>query len=332
VVAGRDEAKAKAHGARIGAEGTRIDANDPGLAGVLRAHAARLVISTAGPFQGADYRVARAAIEAGAHYIDIADGRDFVTGIVSLDAAARARGVIAVSGASSVPALTCAVVDRFAGEFHEMTAIDAGISASADVPGAATLAAVLGYAGKPFTRWRDGEWVAVRGWQAQRSHVFPGAHGTRWFGDCDVPDLAILPLRHPSVRCVRFGAGVELAVSHWGLWLLSWGVRAGLIGSARDCEVVLARVASRLRRFGSGRSAMFVKIRGRDAHGREVAREWELLAHEGHGVNIPCMAAVRLARKLAKGEVNVRGAMPCVGLLALDEYLDELRDLRITVR
>jgi hypothetical protein len=91
-------------------------------------------------------------------------------------------------------------------------------------------------------------------------------------------------------------------------------------------------VASRLRRFGSGRSAMFVKIRGRDAHGREVAREWELLAHEGDGVNIPCMAAVRLARKLAKGEVSARGAMPCVGLLALDEYLDELKDLRITVR
>src|SRR5689334_6914781 len=37
-----------------------------------------LVIHCVGPFQGQDYRVARAALQAGAHYLDLADGRGFV--------------------------------------------------------------------------------------------------------------------------------------------------------------------------------------------------------------------------------------------------------------
>jgi len=36
------------------------------------------VIHCAGPFQSQDYRVALAAMAAGAHYLDLADGRQFV--------------------------------------------------------------------------------------------------------------------------------------------------------------------------------------------------------------------------------------------------------------
>jgi hypothetical protein len=75
------------------------------------------VIHTAGPFQGQDYTVARAAIDAGCHYVDLADGRQFVTGIVALDAAAKSRGLTSASGASSVPALSSAVVDHYLPEF-----------------------------------------------------------------------------------------------------------------------------------------------------------------------------------------------------------------------
>ena len=46
-----------------------------------------------------------ACIAAGAHYLDLADARDFVARIGTLDAAARAAGVAIISGASSVPAL-----------------------------------------------------------------------------------------------------------------------------------------------------------------------------------------------------------------------------------
>src|SRR5580658_7957415 len=70
------------------------------------------VIDAAGPFLDADYRLARAVAEAGAHWIDLADGRRFVAGFAEdLQAAALAGGVMAVTGASSTPALTWAALE-----------------------------------------------------------------------------------------------------------------------------------------------------------------------------------------------------------------------------
>ncbi len=49
-----------------------------------------LVIHCVGPFQGQDYRVAQATMAAGANYLDLADGRDFVANFAGAnDAAAR---------------------------------------------------------------------------------------------------------------------------------------------------------------------------------------------------------------------------------------------------
>ena len=74
---------------------------------------------------------------------------------------------------------------------------------------------------------------------------------------------------------------------------------------------------------------MFVTLRGVDAAGAPRERRWELRASGEEGAMIPCMAAVALARKLRRGAVTERGAIPCVGLLALDEYLDELKPFKV---
>lgn len=52
-----------------------------------------------------------AAIACGAHYCDIADAREFVTGIGVLDEAAKAAGVAVIAAANSIPALTAAYAD-----------------------------------------------------------------------------------------------------------------------------------------------------------------------------------------------------------------------------
>ena len=137
IVAGRDEARAAETARSLGASHARLDATDPALAGHLARLGARLVINTVGPFQRRDQGVARAAIAAGSHYVDLADSRDFVRAVTALDASARARDVLVVSGASSVPALAAAVVDRYLPDFGALLAIDHGISSSSRVPGAA---------------------------------------------------------------------------------------------------------------------------------------------------------------------------------------------------
>src|SRR5688572_7137620 len=153
ILAGRDLAKATAFAYQLGLtadQARALDATDPQLALQLHKLGVNVLIHTAGPFQGQRYEVARAAIKAGCHYFDLADGRAFVAGITALDAEARAAGVSIVSGVSSLPALTSAVVDKYRGEFKRLDIIRIGITSGAVVPGLATIRSVLGYCGKPF--------------------------------------------------------------------------------------------------------------------------------------------------------------------------------------
>jgi hypothetical protein len=329
VVAGRDAEAAARFATGIGATGARLDARDPQLRTQLANCSPDLVISTAGPFQGQDYGVARAVLACGAHYIDIADGREFVCGFGALDGEARERGLLAVSGASSVPALSAAVVDRYAGEFEALDEIDIVISASSKVPGLATTEGVLRYCGEPMGRWVGGAWTVAHGWQGLRRHEFAASPMKRWICDCDVPDLQLFPDRYPGVRSVRFGAGVELAAVQLGLWALSGLVRTGVVRDASRYARPLRGVAVALQFLGSGRSAMSVRLRGTGRDGRGRVRKWELAAGGDDGATVPCLAAVALAKKMARGELTMRGAMPCVGLLSLDEYLAQTKGLRI---
>src|SRR5690242_9502944 len=80
LLAGRDATKATALAYRLGlrAENARaIDATDSKLPSLLRKLGVNVVIHTAGPFQGQKYQVAAACIQARAHYLDLADGREF---------------------------------------------------------------------------------------------------------------------------------------------------------------------------------------------------------------------------------------------------------------
>jgi len=329
VVAGRDAARARQCAARIGCAWLAIDADDGALDRGIAAAGAGLVVNTVGPFQSRDYRVARAALAAGAHYVDIADARAFVCGVTALDAEARAADRLAVAGASSVPALSSAVIDRYRADFSELHEIDAAISSSARVPGEATLASVLGYCGRPFTRWEDGAWRTVYGCQGLRSHRFADPAMSRWVGDCDVPDLELFPERYAGVRSVRFGAGVELVAVQWGVRALATLVRRGVVRDAARWTPLLARLARMLEPLGSGRSAMYVRLRGLGPDGRALERCWEITAAGDDGRMIPCAAAIALARKLAGGACTLRGALPCVGLVSLPEYLRELDGFQV---
>ncbi|MHB1057060.1 MAG: saccharopine dehydrogenase family protein [Rhodanobacter sp.] len=308
-----------------------LDVATSGLAKALAALQPQLVIHAAGPFQAQDYRVAEACLACGSDYVDLADGRDFVGGIHRLDGRAREAGRLLVSGASTVPALSSAVVDDLLPRFAALETIAHAISPGNRTPrGDATVAAILGYCGRPLRLWRDGRWQHGHGWMGTRRQAFP--FGRRWVGLCDVPDLGLFPARYPGVRDVAFRAGLELKRLHFGTLAAAWLVRLGLI---RD----LARHAPRLRRIsewfldaGSDVGGMVVELAGCDAQGRPLRLRWSLSAAAGHGPQIPATPAVVLARKLADGELSVRGAMPCMGLFTLDEALAALDGFAIVTQ
>ena len=290
-----------------------------------------IVIHTTGPFQSQDHGVAMACIDQGCHYLDLADARDFVAGTSALDAVAVARGVLVVSGASSVPCLTAAVIDHYLPGFANLDSIDYGISAAQQTNrGLATTSAILSYVGQAFSTLRSGQMQHVIGWQDTHSENYPEL-GRRWFGNCDIPDLTLFPTRYPQLQSIRFAAGHELAILHAGTWLLSWAVRLGLIRSLSPHAPALLRLAFLFDWLGTSRSGFHMYLSGTGHDGQSRIARFFLIARSGHGPYIPCMPAILLAQKLARGQLARRGATPCLDLITLDEYLAALQGLDITV-
>ena len=289
-----------------------------------------IVIHTSGPFQNQGYDVAQACIDCGAHYIDLADGREFVSGITTLDATASDNNVLIVSGASSVPGLTSAIVDKYLPEFSCLESLDYGITtAQKTTRGLATTTAILGYTGKPVETLTDGKADTIFGWQGLRARKYPQL-GWRLLGNCDIPDLTLFPQRYPSLRSIRFYAGLEIPLIHITLWLLSWGVRCGLIRNLSGSAPLLLRLSFLFDWLGSANSGFHMQLSGTDHHGNAKQICFELTARSGDGPFIPCMPAILLTRKLLKDELTQRGAQACTGLISLDEYLNALSELDIS--
>src|SRR5437660_12803878 len=102
----------------------RLDHSEHDFPRALARLAPGLVIHCAGPFQSQDYRVALAALAAGAHYLDLADGRQFVTRFpYYVHPAAREAQRLAISGASGVPALSSAVIDSLCARLSQIEEI-----------------------------------------------------------------------------------------------------------------------------------------------------------------------------------------------------------------
>jgi saccharopine dehydrogenase-like protein len=306
-----------------------VDASSSQLPEVLKERRVGVLIHAAGPFQGQDYAVARAAIGARCHYVDLADGRQFVNGIENLEADARAAGITVMSGASSVPALSSAVVDHYLPRFERLESIEIGISSGAKSPGLATIRGVFSYAGKPVRTLKNGAWSTQYGWRSLTRHRFPPPLGSRWLASCEVPDLDVLPRRYPTVKSVTFKAGFANDAGHLLVWFLAGLVKIRLIPSMTAFASPLSRVSGWIEPLVSDKGGMFVCLEGVDPAGQPIRINWNLIAEHNHGPFIPCGAAIVLATKIAAGCKLPTGAFPCTGLLTLNEYLGALQGLDV---
>lgn len=328
LVAGRSRARAEAFCA--GRDRLVPVALDPSLAETLARLRPFAVVDAVGPFQGAGYETARAAIAAGCHYLDIADGSAFVAGIDALDSEAKAAGVCAISGASSVPALSGAAVARLAEGLECVAAVEIALSASSrGTAGRSVTAAILSYLGRPVRLRRGGRWTQAFGWQGLRRFDFE-IEGVpplrrRLAALADVPDLALLPERLPGRPAVSFFAGTDAPWHNFGLWLLSWPVRWGWLSRPERFAGLLSTLQRWTRGPGSLRSAFEIRLFG-TASGARLERRWTLIAERGDGPEIPSLAVPLLLGKLAEGAL-APGARDAGGLLALEDFEPSLAGL-----
>ncbi len=326
-VAGRRGQESRRYCDELGAAGVQpleLDAHSPRGRARMFAAAPRVVIDTAGPFQHVDRGLARDCAQRGVHYIDLADDTAAVCGIAEYDADARAHDALLVSGASTVPALSVAVIDELARELTAVERIEIGIAPGYDGPrGLATIRSILSYVGRPIPQWQDGRATAAPGWSGTIRHRYPAPVGSRLLSRVDVPDMLLLPPRFPGVHTLEIRAGLEVPLAHWGLGGLAWLVRRGVLRGLEGHADLARRAAMMLNPWGSDTGAMHVRVAGRDAADRTRSRLWTVVATDGAGPQIPATAAVILARRLLGRSAPVlgaRGAMPAVGLVSLAEF------------
>ena len=326
VIAGRDGAKARELAAECGASAAVIDITDLDLAHRLTELGAALVIHTAGPFQQQGYAVALAAAAAGAHYIDLADGRRFVCDFpAALDAVFKARGRKAVTGASTVPALSSAVIDCLSAGWQSVHDIDYCIAPAQTAPrGIATMAGVLSYCGAAIQVWQGGSWVTQYGWCAPKRVEFARLK-PRIGALCDIPDLELFPAYYPGVQSVMFRAALEVGISQRGLAAIGALKRWGVLARPERMAAFMNRAADGLDPFGSALGGMVVRVRGTGSDGAPASAAWHIAADDDNGPEIPCMPAILLARALAAGAPFEAGAFTSISQLALADFEPEFR-------
>ncbi len=298
-----------------------------------------LVIHTSGPFQGQDYRVPKACIECGAHYIDLADDRRFVCDIGELDQHAKDKGVLIVSGASSVPGLSSSVVEHYQNQFSVIESIDLTIAPGNKAErGLATVEAILSYTGHPLNVFSEGRWQDVYGWMDSKVNDFGGFVGKRHLANVDVPDLELFPNRYGVTQQVSFQAGLELPLLHLTMVGMAYLSKIGLVKNWAPLSKAIVGASNVFLPFGSDKGAMEILIKGKGNDGNAKEVKWVLYAPKGNGPYIPTLSTIILARKLLNNDRNGlhshesrnnAGAMPCVGLFELSEFKTDFEALDI---
>ncbi|MBI3896981.1 MAG: DUF4166 domain-containing protein [Gammaproteobacteria bacterium] len=286
-----------------------------------------VVVDATGPFQSYGdhpYRVVQACLALKIHYLDLADGSDFVKGISQFDTAAKTRNVYVLSGVSSFPVLTAAVVRRLSHDMIRVTAIKSGIAPSpyAGV-GLNVIRAIASYSGQPVTLVRGGR--KARGYALTETMRYtiapPGRLPLRniRFSLVDVPDLQTLPDLWPELDSIWMGAGPVPEILQRMLNGLAWLVRLKLLPSLTPFASLFYRVINVVR-WGEHRGGMFVSVEGVDRGGNRVERSWHLLAEGNDGPLIPSMAIEAIIRRSLAGTAPVSGARPATKELELEDY------------
>jgi len=325
-VGGRDLDKAAAFTRIHGGTPVAVDlARD--LAPISEA-APDIVVDAAGPFQSYrsdPYRVARFCLAHGIHYLDLSDDGPFTAGIVALEAEARQAGCFALSGVSSVPAISSAAVTRLSDGMTQILVIESVILPGNRAPrGRSVVASILAQTGEPLAVWRGGAWRRHTAWTEPKTFLLRRGdmRSARLIG---APDLVLFPQAF-AARSVIFRAGLELGVMQRALALLGYLRKHGVLPNLQILTVPLLWLSNLLRPFGTDRGGMIVTVTGMQ-QGKAVQRRWQVIAEAGDGPFVPAVPARSIIRHMSAIKA---GARSCISELQLRDFEEAMSDLSVS--
>src|SRR6202041_3691662 len=127
-----------------------------------------------------------------------------------------------------------------------------------------------------------------------------------------------------GLKNIRFSAGMENCFLHLGMWAISYLVRIGLPLNLPKHAKFLLSLSHFFDVFGTTNGGMHMLINGTGKDGKPLKIKWFIIAKDNDGPQIPCIPAIILSKKIISGKLHLSGAMPCVEMITLDEYMKQL--------
>ena len=146
--------------------------------------------------------------------------------------------------------------------------------------------------------------------------------------NCDIPDLDLFAAKY-GLKNIRFSAGMENSALHLGMWIMSYLVRIGLPLNLPKHAKFLLSLSHIFDLLGTTSGGMHMLMKGINKEGKLLEIKWFIIAKDNDGPQIPCVPAIILSKKIISGKLHASGAMPCVGMITLDEYMKELEGFSI---
>ncbi|MDX1716726.1 MAG: DUF4166 domain-containing protein [Anderseniella sp.] len=326
LVAGRSMDKAQALVRRLGLpqEAVVVFDRPADNAKLLARLKPQLLIDVSGPFQAygdKPYQLAEACISCGINYLDLADATGFVAGIDALDERARKAGVFVLSGCSTYPAVSGAVVRHVSEGWDKLEACNSMLGPSPKVAmGRNVIEAILSYAGERLEPDGSTGLMTARPGIIRPAGVVP--IGPLTGVAVDVPDRAVLQRAYPDLREVGAFVATRPQVMLHMLRLVAW-LRSKRLLPRLGKLAALVSWGQGAFNWGEHRGGMAMEMIGIKA-GMPVSCRFDLIA-EGHdGPYIPVLAALCIVRDcLARRapEAGARSALGAVSFASLEPLL-----------
>lgn len=304
-----------------------VDRND--LSDVLFKIKPDVLVDASGPFQFYDqnknadpYTVIRDCIKAGVNYMDLADCADFVLGVPNFNVQAKAADVFILSGVSSYPVLTTAVLSDMAKHMKVHSVVGGIVPSPHTHFGLNNIRAIISYAGGPIKLQRDGEQQIAYGFteHARFKIAPPGRAPLKdiHFSLMDVPDLQIIPKQIKSLQNIWMGVGPVSKFMHCLLKIMAHIRKKYSLRAFTSFSAVFQKILN-IVNFGERRGGMFVKATG-IKNARQVERTWHMIAEGEVASYIPSMAVEGIIRKILTGKKPKTGARVATKELTLKDY------------
>ncbi|MBI1864362.1 MAG: saccharopine dehydrogenase NADP-binding domain-containing protein [Nitrospirae bacterium] len=324
-IAARDRARAEAVRNSLGPDRIDLKFGDARDTTFVREsiRGATAAVCCLGPFHAVDLTILEACIAERVHYIDIAENREYVRRVYSLDSKIKAAGIVALTGHSSLPGSSSVLAKLAADGMKTVDEVLVGLFiGNKNERGAGGIGALLNSLGERFAGWENGRPTCEIGWQRKLSFDFPSPVGERDLYLSNIADYDLMP-RLLGSTSVRFFVGFESRLMNRMISLAGRLKRMGFLPAGPGTARVLVKLGGLFSFTGYDGGALQVTVTGEDRHGKATRSTIALMA-DREGQRIPAMPAALAACALVKGEPIEAGVKFFGEWMNPERYVEEL--------